>query len=77
MAYVITTACSGVKDGACTEVCPVECIHDAGEQFVIHPEECINCGLCAVTCPVGAIHADADVPAHQFASIARNRDFFL
>lgn len=77
MAYVITTGCAGVKDAACTEVCPVECIHDAGDQFVIDPGECINCGLCAVTCPVNAIFEDSDLPAGHHASIAYNRHFFL
>lgn len=77
MAYVITTGCAGVKDAACTQVCPIECIHDAGDQFVIHPDECIDCGACAAACPVGAIFQDSDVPAGPAASTARNRAFFL
>ncbi|MBX2812411.1 MAG: ferredoxin family protein [Myxococcales bacterium] len=27
MAYVITEPCVGTCDGACTDVCPVDCIH--------------------------------------------------
>ena len=77
MAYVITTGCAGVKDVACTQVCPCDCIHDAGDQFVIDPDECIDCGACAVACPVNAIFQDTDVPAEHAASIARNRDVFL
>ncbi|GHF52456.1 NAD-dependent dihydropyrimidine dehydrogenase PreA subunit [Deinococcus metalli] len=77
MAYVITSGCAGVKDAACTQVCPQDCIHDAGNQFVIDPDECIDCGACVPACPVGAVYPEEDVPHDQRASIARNRDFFL
>ena len=76
MAYVITQPCIGVKDRACTQVCPVDCIHDAGDQFVIHPEECIWCGACVPACPVGAIFDEGDVPAGQEAFVLKNRSFF-
>ncbi|MEO6909175.1 MAG: ferredoxin, partial [Abditibacteriaceae bacterium] len=29
MTYVIAEPCIGVKDRACVEVCPVDCIHEA------------------------------------------------
>ncbi|THF85070.1 ferredoxin family protein [Deinococcus sp. KSM4-11] len=77
MTYVISGGCAGIKDGACVQVCPCDCIHDAGEQFVINPDECIDCGACALACPVGAIFQEADVPTDQHASIVRNREFFL
>ena len=76
MTYVITTGCVGVKDGACVQVCPVDCIQDAGDQFVIDPDECIECGLCAHTCPVSAIFHDSDLPTEHAAALAFNRDFF-
>lgn len=76
MAYVITSACAGTKDGACTQVCPKDCIHDAGDQFVIDPDECIDCGACVPACPVGAIFYELDVPAEHLASVERNRQFF-
>ena len=44
MPHVICEPCIGVKDRSCQEVCPVECIYDAGEQLYIHPDECIDCG---------------------------------
>ncbi len=76
MTYVITQPCIGVKDGSCTEVCPVDCIHEMDDQFVIHPEECIWCGACAAACPVDAIFLDEDVPEQWHSFIAKNADFF-
>ena|GEM_PF-952611 len=76
MAYVITSRCVGVRDGACRDVCPVDCIHDAGEQFVIHPVDCIGCGACVNACPVGAISDEPDVPESESASIRFARAFF-
>jgi NAD-dependent dihydropyrimidine dehydrogenase PreA subunit len=54
MTYVITEPCIGTKDQSCVEVCPVDCIYDAGDQFLINPEECIDCGACEPECPVEA-----------------------
>ncbi|WP_456409887.1 ferredoxin [Oceanithermus sp.] len=65
MAYIICEPCVGVKDRACVEVCPVECIYDAPEEYdmlYIHPEECIDCGACVPACPVSAIFPEEDVP---------------
>ena len=49
MAYVITSPCIDVKDGACVQCCPVDCIYEGGRTLYIHPEECINCGVCVST----------------------------
>jgi len=84
MAYVITQPCIGVKDGACVEVCPVDCIHphpdspDFGrsDQLFIDPVQCIDCNACAAVCPVNAIFLDADVPAEWTAYIAKNAAHF-
>lgn len=62
MPFVITQPCVGVKDGACVDVCPVDCIYDAGDQLVIHPGECIDCYACVPACPVDAIYLDDAVP---------------
>jgi ferredoxin len=58
MTYVITSPCIGTKDRSCVEVCPVDCIHDDGDEdmmLYIDPNEC----------PVTAIFAEDDVPDDQ------------
>ena len=66
MTYVITDACIGTKDRSCVDVCPVDCIHDDGDELdkmlYIDPDECIDCGACEPACPVTAIFAEDDVP---------------
>lgn len=52
MAYKINDNC--VKCGACAAGCPVSCIAEGEEKYVIDPEQCIECGACAGVCPVGA-----------------------
>lgn len=64
MTYFIAQPCIGVKDGACVQVCPVECIHtnDQEPMYYIDPTECIDCGACLPVCPVGAIFVEGDAP---------------
>ena len=68
MTYVITEACIGVKDRACVDVCPVDCIYEGEDQLYIHPDECIDCGACEPECPVSAIFPEEDVPAKPYVS---------
>jgi ferredoxin len=75
MAYVITEACVNTKDRSCVDVCPVDCIHDDGDedlQLYIDPNECIDCGACEPACPVTAIYAEDDVPDNLKAYIEIN-----
>ena len=44
--YIIAEPCIGTKDASCVDVCPVDCIYEAEDQFFIHPDECIDCGAC-------------------------------
>ncbi|BCM90890.1 ferredoxin 7Fe [Abditibacteriota bacterium] len=78
MAYVITEPCVGVKDRACVEVCPMDCIHDTDDspQMYINPNECVDCGACEVECPVGAALWERDVPVKWHHSIELNAAFF-
>ena len=74
MAYVICEPCIGVKDQACVDVCPVECIYEAEDMFYIHPEECIDCEACVPACPVDAIFLEEDVPEKWQSFIAKNAE---
>ena len=70
MAFVIAETCIDVKDGVCTQVCPVDCIHfEEGEDRMLYidPDECIDCGACEPACPVNAIYAEDDLPDDQSA----------
>ena len=42
----------------CVEVCPVDCFYEGENMLVIHPDECIDCGVCEPECPVEAIVDD-------------------
>ena len=80
MAYYITETCIDVKDKACVEVCPVDCIHpiDGGDEpmLYIDPDECIDCGACEPECPVEAIFAEEDVPDDQSRFVEINTKYF-
>ena len=52
MAYIITDEC--ISCGACAGECPVSCITEGDDKYVIDADACISCGTCASTCPVGA-----------------------
>lgn len=70
MAYVIAAPCAGVKDTACVDACPVDCIHPRrdepryaeAQQLNIDPDNCICCGACVPVCPVTAIFLAEDLP---------------
>jgi NAD-dependent dihydropyrimidine dehydrogenase PreA subunit len=76
MTYVITEPCIGTKDQSCVEVCPVDCIYDAGDHYMINPEECIDCGACEPECPVEAIYPEDEVPDDQESYITKAADYF-
>ncbi len=52
MAYKITEGC--ISCGACESECPVSCISQGDDKYVIDSEVCIECGACANVCPVDA-----------------------
>ncbi len=72
MTYIIAQPCIGTKDASCVDVCPVDCIYEADDQYYIHPEECIDCGACVPECPVEAIFPDDEVPQQWTEFIAKN-----
>lgn len=63
MTYVVTQACIRCKYMDCVEVCPVDCFYAGENMLVIHPDECIDCGVCEPECPADAIFSDADARA--------------
>ncbi len=62
MAYVITAGCIDVKDLACVDACPVDCIYEGPRKLYIHPDECVDCGACEPVCPVEAIRHEQELP---------------
>jgi len=52
MAYQINDNC--IKCGACAAACPVDCISEGDEKYIIDKDICIECGSCAGVCPVEA-----------------------
>jgi NAD-dependent dihydropyrimidine dehydrogenase PreA subunit len=84
MTFVITEPCIGTKDGACVDVCPVDCIHPTKSEpgfaeatmLFIDPAECIDCGACEPACPVEAIFEEDAVPEPMKAYVEKNAAFF-
>jgi len=58
MTYLVTESCIKCKYMDCVEVCPVDCFYVGENMLVIHPDECIDCGVCEPECPVEAIIPD-------------------
>jgi ferredoxin len=60
MTYVVTEACIKCKYTDCVEVCPVDCFYEGENMLIIHPDECIDCGVCEPECPADAIKPDTE-----------------
>jgi ferredoxin len=76
MTYVIAQPCIDLKDGACLEVCPVDCIYEGSRMLYIHPDECIDCKACEPVCPVEAIFPEEKLPPEWQPFAAQNAEFF-
>ena len=84
MAFVIAEPCIGVKDTACVDACPVDCIHPKRDEtdfakfpmLYINPVECIDCGACVPVCPVSAIYAEEDLPEKWSSYLKTNADHY-
>ena len=42
MTYTIAEPCIDVKDRACVDECPVDCIYEP-RMLYIQPDECVDC----------------------------------
>ncbi len=64
MTHTITALC--LRDSACVDVCPVECIipgkpEEVWPWYMIDPDTCIDCGACVPECPYEAIFPEDEV----------------
>jgi len=73
MTYIVTEACIKCKYTDCVEVCPVDCFYEGANMLVIHPDECIDCGVCEPECPPEAILPDTEAEAEKWLTM--NREF--
>lgn len=71
MTFVVTDICIKCKYTDCVEVCPVDCFYEGENTLVIHPDECIDCGVCEPECPIDAIIPDSDPEADKFLEMNR------
>ena len=76
MTYVIALPCVDLKDRACIDECPVDCIYEGDRMLYIHPDECVDCGACEPVCPVEAIFYEDDLPEKWRDYTKANVDFF-
>ena len=51
MTFVVNESCIRCKSMDCVDVCPVDCFYEGENMLVIHPDECIDCGVCEPECP--------------------------
>jgi len=85
MTYIVIENCIKCKYTDCVEVCPVDCFYEGENFLVIHPDECIDCGVCEPECPAEAIVPDTEPNleewldintkfANEWPNITRKRD---
>lgn len=71
MTFVVTDICIKCKYTDCVEVCPVDCFYEGENMLVIHPDECIDCGVCEPECPIEAIVPDSAPSAENYLELNR------
>ncbi|MEV0170043.1 ferredoxin [Streptomyces sp. NPDC050803] len=76
MAYVIAQPCVDLKDKACIEECPVDCIYEGPRKMYINPDECVDCGACEPVCPVESIFFEDDLPTEYADFRKADAEFF-
>ena len=69
MTYVVLENCIMCKHTDCVEVCPVDCFYEGENMLVIHPDECIDCGVCEPECPADAIRPDTEKGLEEWIDI--------
>tara|TARA_B100000965_G_C18880144_1_gene451561 strand:- start:26 stop:364 length:339 start_codon:yes stop_codon:yes gene_type:complete len=71
MTYIVNDKCINCKYTDCVEVCPVDCFYEGENMLVIHPDECIDCGVCEPECPPEAILPDSEESAEEWVEFNR------
>ena len=71
MTYIVNDACIKCKYTDCVEVCPVDCFYEGENMLVIHPDECIDCGVCEPECPAEAILPDTEKDTAKWVEMNR------
>ena len=46
----------------------MDCFYEGENMLVIHPDECIDCGVCVPECPVDAIKSDTEPGLEEMAA---------
>jgi ferredoxin len=69
MTYIVNDNCIKCKYMDCVEVCPVDCFYEGENMLVIHPDECIDCGVCEPECPVDAIKPDTEPGVEKWLKV--------
>ena len=73
MTYIVNDSCIRCKFMDCVSVCPVDCFYEGENMLVIHPDECIDCGVCEPECPVEAIKPDTEPGLEEWLKL--NADY--
>jgi ferredoxin len=71
MTFVVVENCIKCKYTDCVEVCPVDCFYEGENFLVIHPDECIDCGVCEPECPAAAIKPDTKKNLEEWLKLNR------
>ncbi len=71
MTYVVVESWIHCKYMDCIEVCPVDCFYEGENMLVIHPDECIDCGVCEPECPAEAILPDTEDDTERWVDMNR------
>ena len=74
MTFVVGENCINCRHTDCVEVCPVDCFYAGPNMLVIHPDECIDCGMCEPECPVNAIFDEEELPEDQTEFLSLNKE---
>jgi len=75
LTFIVTDNCIKCKYMDCVEVCPVDCFYEGENMLVIHPDECIDCGVCEPECPAEAIFPDTKPGLESWLKL--NADYAL